>query len=125
MGTPLAPAVLRAIVACRSGLGRDGLARDAVALVRPRCQVEDAAAVGAERTVRVALPVDLAAARRATHSAHGAESSRSRDGLPGTLKAMRPRVRVSARGTRRARWSPRPQLRSAARRRAGDDARPP
>ena len=86
-GHALAPVVLRTLVVRLRRLGRNGLAGDAVALVGPRRQIEDATALGAEGAVLVALPVDLAAARRATHSAHGAESSCSPVPPPHPLNA--------------------------------------
>ena len=115
-GHALVPVVLRTVFARSRRLGRDGFARDAVALLGPRRQIQDTAALGAEGAVPVALPVDLAAARRTAHSAHGAESSRSPVPPPHPLNAPRPRVTVPAHGTRCTRRSPRPQLRGAARR---------
>src|SRR5581483_8543910 len=73
-------AVLRAAVVRR--LGRNGLPRDPIPLVRPRGEVDDAAALGAERAMRVPLPVDLAAAGGAADATHD-------DTLPGTADVVK------------------------------------
>ena len=59
------------VVRRRLRLGRDLLAGNAIALVRPGREIEHAAPLGAERPVRVSVPRGLAAASGAPDASHG------------------------------------------------------
>src|SRR4029453_3241514 len=75
MDTPRSSTSLRALpfgVGPRQlGFGRDRIPGGAVALVRPGSEVEQLAALGAEGTVRVALPRRLAATSWSANVTHG------------------------------------------------------
>src|SRR5262245_20410569 len=91
MNTPGSSTSLRALpfgVGPRQlGLGRDRVARDPVPLVGPGREVEQLAALGAEGTVRIALPRRRAATARAANVTHACSLS-----VAGAARQIAPQV---------------------------------